>query len=201
MLNSLGLDPSVLQLLFSQLGLNPSQAEALGNSDYTRLVGERLASDPDLAANPLLGLLMNGLSGASAGSDETSDDAEDWDAAGVDPDDTSHAATRATRRSTGVVIDAHAEPVIDDPEDASDGAEALVALREVAAILGACACWGQDPACPDCDGLGEPGYRPSRDPDLFIRWIRPTLRRMRLRLVGPRRAPCTTTTTTTKPEE
>lgn len=41
--------------------------------------------------------------------------------------------------------------------------------------LGSCpVCWGQDPACDDCEGAGQPGFR-APEPELFRRLIRPAV--------------------------
>jgi hypothetical protein len=48
-------------------------------------------------------------------------------------------------------------------------AERNVAL---AAALGACDCWGDDPDCAICDGDGRPGWLPP-DPQLFAVYVRP----------------------------
>jgi hypothetical protein len=46
----------------------------------------------------------------------------------------------------------------------------------LAAALGACyLCWGDDPACPVCSGVGRPGWRPVED-SLFEEWILPAAR-------------------------
>lgn len=90
-----------------------------------------------------------------------------------------------------------AAPDVDSVDDDDTATQALAALRSIAGILGACCCWGQDASCPFCEGLGAPGYRRSRDPQLFLRWVKPTLRRMGLRLVRSE----TTVRTTDKPEE
>ena len=53
--------------------------------------------------------------------------------------------------------------------------------EDLAAALGACArCWGDDPACPICEGSGPPGGAPP-DPYLFSRLVGPALRRLRHR--------------------
>jgi hypothetical protein len=45
----------------------------------------------------------------------------------------------------------------------------------LAAALGACDCWGEQPDCPLCQGLGAPGWsRPDRV--LFAQYIAPALR-------------------------
>ena len=59
----------------------------------------------------------------------------------------------------------------------------LERLQEIndtlAAALGAChVCWGDDPGCASCRGLGGPGSRPP-DRALFERLASPALRRLR----------------------
>jgi hypothetical protein len=48
----------------------------------------------------------------------------------------------------------------------------------LAAALGACECWGEDPECRDCAGSGAPGWIPP-DPELFAEYVGPALRRVR----------------------
>lgn len=42
----------------------------------------------------------------------------------------------------------------------------------LAAALGACECWGEEPSCDDCRGSGSPGWLPP-DPELFDELVRP----------------------------
>ena len=50
---------------------------------------------------------------------------------------------------------------------------------DLAAALGACSrCWGDDPECPVCEGLGRPGGAPP-DPYLYARLIAPAARRLK----------------------
>lgn len=163
-MDGLVLNPQVLQMIGANLNLSESEAAALQSGNYAQFFGERLAADPGLASNPMIATLMNTFA-SSVGSDGEDED-DDVSATG-------DAATGGNHR------DGHAS----DADDAALSARAMTALRQVAAILGACHCWGQDPDCPDCDGLGEPGYRRPRDPALLIRWVQPSLRRMGLRLV------------------
>lgn len=54
---------------------------------------------------------------------------------------------------------------------------ALQLLRQVAARLGCCPdCWGSEPECPRCGGLGSPGWSPP-DADL-LDWLGPALDRL-----------------------
>jgi hypothetical protein len=46
----------------------------------------------------------------------------------------------------------------------------------LAAALGACECWGEDPACADCGGGGAAGWLPP-DPELFAAYVVPAVRR------------------------
>jgi hypothetical protein len=45
----------------------------------------------------------------------------------------------------------------------------------LAAALGACDCWGQEPGCPICDGAGGPGWLPP-DSQLFAAYVYPAMR-------------------------
>ncbi len=55
--------------------------------------------------------------------------------------------------------------------------EALVD-RDVllAAALGACECWGDEPSCRACGGRGTTGWMPP-DPDLYAEYVTPAVRR------------------------
>ena len=60
--------------------------------------------------------------------------------------------------------------------------DALNALQErdaaIAAALGACAeCWGAEAGCPQCNGLGRPGWA-APDPVAFATWVAPAMRAM-----------------------
>lgn len=46
----------------------------------------------------------------------------------------------------------------------------------LAAALGACTCWGEDPACGDCSGAGGVGWFPP-DPQLYDEYVAPATRR------------------------
>lgn len=46
----------------------------------------------------------------------------------------------------------------------------------LAAALGACDCWGEDPGCPGCGGRGSPGWEPP-DPELYAEYVAPAVRR------------------------
>jgi hypothetical protein len=61
---------------------------------------------------------------------------------------------------------------------------------DLATALGACPlCWGEEPACPDCEGQGEPGsQRPDRA--LFFRLVAPALHCFKT-ADGPRARPIT----------
>ncbi|WP_116948896.1 hypothetical protein [Jiangella endophytica] len=56
----------------------------------------------------------------------------------------------------------------------ADGMDELPAV--LAAALGACVCWGQDPGCPVCAGRGGSGWS---DPDreLYAEYVAPAVRR------------------------
>jgi hypothetical protein len=60
--------------------------------------------------------------------------------------------------------------------------EALNTLQSrdttLAAALGACAdCWGTNPGCPRCAGLGRPGWT-TPDPASFATWVAPAVTAM-----------------------
>lgn len=44
----------------------------------------------------------------------------------------------------------------------------------VAAALGACDCWGRNPGCPICDGLGIPGWELPQE-QLFAAYVHPAI--------------------------
>jgi hypothetical protein len=46
----------------------------------------------------------------------------------------------------------------------------------LASALGACTCWGEDPACADCSGAGGVGWVPP-DPQLYDEYVAPAVRR------------------------
>jgi hypothetical protein len=56
-------------------------------------------------------------------------------------------------------------------------AGAALADRNVllAAALGACECWGDNPGCPDCGGAGTAGWKPP-DPELYVEYVAPAVR-------------------------
>lgn len=151
------LHPQLLHLLGSRLNLSAAETAALHGGDYAAFFRERLASDPSLGSDPMFAMLASTLSAAGGGTE---------DEANVDGE---RAPPTAGADHDGV--------------DDDTARRALAAVRSIAAILGACACWGQDGDCPLCDGHGAPGYRRSRDPHLFLQWVEPTLRRLGLRLV------------------
>jgi hypothetical protein len=54
----------------------------------------------------------------------------------------------------------------------------------LAAALGACDCWGQEPSCPICDGMGGPGWIPP-DSQLFAAYVYPAMRAAYRAGMGP----------------
>ena len=68
-------------------------------------------------------------------------------------------------------------PTVVDSCDA-EAYEALVDRNMIlAAAVGACDCWGYEPACPVCSGAGSAGWtRP--DAELFSEFVEPAVRRM-----------------------
>lgn len=47
----------------------------------------------------------------------------------------------------------------------------------LAGALGACECWGEDPACPDCGGDGAAAWS-DPDPELYEEYVAPATRRL-----------------------
>lgn len=45
-----------------------------------------------------------------------------------------------------------------------------------AAAVGACECWGEDPACPDCAGRGSPGWS-TPDARLYAEYVEPAVQK------------------------
>jgi hypothetical protein len=56
--------------------------------------------------------------------------------------------------------------------------QVALADRDVllAAALGACECWGEEPACPSCSGDGGVGWVPP-DPALYDEYVKPAVLR------------------------
>jgi hypothetical protein len=74
------------------------------------------------------------------------------------------------------------EPDVEPPREIARltrEAARLARLNErLAQALGACVCWGEDPACPDCAGEGSPGCY-FVDRRLFAYFVRPALEQLR----------------------
>lgn len=67
--------------------------------------------------------------------------------------------------------------------------EEVVAIRRVAAIVGACPrCLGDDASCAQCAGKGRPGYS-APDKTALLEWITPPLQRLGLCVSARRRQP------------
>jgi hypothetical protein len=64
-------------------------------------------------------------------------------------------------------------------EQADDDAYQALVDRNLllAAAVGACECWAEDPGCPNCGGAGSAGWT-DPDPQLFIEYVQPALTRM-----------------------
>ena len=63
------------------------------------------------------------------------------------------------------------------PSYESAAHEALVDRNLLlAAALGACDCWGEDPGCSGCGGEGSAGWVPP-DPQLYAEYVAPAVRR------------------------
>lgn len=87
-------------------------------------------------------------------------------------DDRSPAGRRAPVYDAGADLD---DPLLD---------ELLERNLALAAALGACDCWGQEPGCPICDGLGGPGWLPP-DSQLFAAYVYPAMRAASRAGLGP----------------
>jgi hypothetical protein len=61
------------------------------------------------------------------------------------------------------------------PDELAQYARLLDRSDALAAALGACECWGEDPGCRVCDGAGSPGWL-LPDARLFARYVRPAVR-------------------------
>lgn len=62
-------------------------------------------------------------------------------------------------------------------------------VRAVARMVGGCPlCLGEDGACDECNGAGQPGFR-TPDTEALVRWITPPLRRMGLCVGRPHHRP------------
>ena len=72
----------------------------------------------------------------------------------------------------------------------------------LAAALGACDCWGQDPGCRICAGAGGPGWLPP-DRQLFAAYVYPAMRAVRAETAHTPRPSATNrrTTINNTPEE
>jgi hypothetical protein len=102
-------------------------------------------------------------SGASA-EDLIASSVGDWLTSAMRPD--------ATPLAAGPIIEAEAA---DDDFDLDD----LVGRNsELAAAVGACDCWGDDPGCAFCEGLGSAGWMPP-DRQLFAIYVSPAVRSIR----------------------
>jgi hypothetical protein len=80
-----------------------------------------------------------------------------------------------------------AQAQTEPPEPEPDLQGALGAAREaldfIAALFGACRCFGQNPDCPTCQGAGTPGWSAPSDPRLLLKWTLPALSHLGLRVV------------------
>ena len=74
-----------------------------------------------------------------------------------------------TPRAAGPIIEAEAA---NDDFDLDDLVERN---SELAAAVGACDCWGDDPGCTFCEGLGSAGWMPP-DRQLFAIYVSPAVR-------------------------
>lgn len=131
-----------------------------GQPDLSGLLSASVGDDSPAAA-----LLARYL--AAAGEARPTEGADD----GADADDNG-AVQQAEREAAFRRLRAHVEAMYGE----------LAALRErnedLAAALGACACWGDDLACPACGGDGAPGWR-APDVPLLRAYALPALRHLR----------------------
>jgi hypothetical protein len=79
------------------------------------------------------------------------------------------------RSVTGPTARHHPGPVLDPAVDDVTFNELVDRNLALAAALGACDCWGQQPDCPICDGVGGPGWLPP-DRHLFAAYVYPAMR-------------------------
>jgi hypothetical protein len=104
-------------------------------------------------------------------------------------------AAQQRHTDEGVTVDVEAETIEEQPSDPvrerrmQRKIRALTAELEfqreigdtLAAALGACyLCWGDDPECEQCGGVGSPGWN-EPDPELFAGYILPAINRIRKR--------------------
>src|SRR5262245_21108965 len=88
----------------------------------------------------------------------------------------------AANRARDAATEAPQEPV-GEPEPLHDALRAAHdAVTYLAAMLGACGCWGNDPSCDRCLGRGRPGFRPPHDPKTFLSWVSPALAHLGMRV-------------------
>ena len=66
----------------------------------------------------------------------------------------------------------------DAANDDFDLDELVERNSELAAAVGACDCWGDDPGCRFCEGLGSAGWMPP-DRQLFAIYVSPAVRSLR----------------------
>ncbi|NUU18716.1 hypothetical protein HP550_15790 [Cellulomonas humilata] len=68
------------------------------------------------------------------------------------------------------------QPTTGQPDSAQPGGPFADRDAELAAALGACLCWGEDPECRTCEGDGFPGWA-DPDEELYREYVLPVLRR------------------------
>jgi hypothetical protein len=155
-------EEALLKRYANSLGLDGRACEALQRGDVQTLIWNVLSeriSDPLLATVLQVMLVQN----HSMVSQLTAQDE----------------ANRQPARQPG----RHDIAVISSPDSTQSGT-ALVTLRHVTRMLGACPrCCGEEMSCPECHGGGKPGSVPSIvSAEEFRAWIEPALDRMGMRI-------------------
>lgn len=149
---------TILQVMARRAGFTETQVDALRRRDYAAL----LLEEPPSRADPAAGAPgpRDPLGDAGPLGDTASPgDVRAQGAQAPSSADLQVALERVSRRLA----------TVRGQRDA-----ALQLLRQLATRLGCCPdCWGSEPGCPTCGGLGSPGYF-APDPHL-LDWLGPAL--------------------------
>lgn len=156
---------AILQVMARRAGFTEAQVDALRRRDYAAL----LLEEPPGRADP--------WAGAPGRPRDSLGDAGPLGHTGPPGDPASRGDVRASGAQAPSAVDLQVAlervsrrlATVRGQRDA-----ALQLLRQLAARLGCCSdCWGSEPACPTCGGLGSPGYF-APDPHL-LDWLGPAL--------------------------